>query len=344
MVNLSRRELPVARVSRSACSRRLRSALPMAAAFLLVLSIGVPVAGAPPLAADELMLLCNKNSEASRKLADTYAELRQVPAQQRLELDLPTAEWISRDVYDDAAAAVRKVLQEAPWGERIRCIAVFYDVPLKVGPRKAGDNDAALRVRVEDLLKQALQRLRDAVSTLETQAGLHGSPLADASLEEVARRYLAARTARAGQVEKLDGDDREIANRSLLDYVLRCEGRTAMVPLILANASDPASGRAEAEALARQAMQVRLDIESARGRIEAIDDYQQAMQASLEWFGLLNTAVMLGEDVYRFETDQTHASFDSELSLVRGGRTTFTAGRTTRSASAARACRRSRRR
>jgi len=286
---------------------------------LLLLLPVAPLHAAPPLSADEVLLLCNRDSEPSRQLADLYAELRHVPVEQRLDLALPTSESISRAVYDQAAATIRSVLDEAPWGERVRCIVTFYGVPLKVGPRQPKADDARLRAGVDGLLQQTLQRLREAVSSLEAQANVRRPPVTDAALEELAERYLAARNARAAQAAALAGEDRRIADRVLLDYVLRCEGRSALAPLILANASDAQKGRADAEALAQEAGDVRRRVEAARDRVEALQEYQEAMGTAVEWFGLLHAAFMLSEDVYRFETDQTHASFDSELSLVRGG-------------------------
>ena len=59
---------------------------------------------------DQVAVLVNAQSSDSRNLAKYYMERRSIPLVNRVDLDLPTTETISREVYEQD---LRKPLEEA---------------------------------------------------------------------------------------------------------------------------------------------------------------------------------------------------------------------------------------
>jgi uncharacterized protein (TIGR03790 family) len=95
-------------------------------------------AAALALEPDEILVIANKDIEASSQIARYYCEKRNVPAKNILSLSLGTNlnDTISRDDYEKRLAGpIRKRLLTAYLPGQIRCLLTTYGVPIKVGPR-----------------------------------------------------------------------------------------------------------------------------------------------------------------------------------------------------------------
>src|SRR4051812_31656282 len=125
--------------------RLLRAAVVFALLFLCI-----PLHAA--LTADNLLLVVNKNIPDSQKLAEHYAEARQVPAGRIVALDLPAGDEISVEAFDEKMVApIRQFIEDNALQAKITCIVNLYGVPLRIPNRT---NDVALREELVSIRKQ----------------------------------------------------------------------------------------------------------------------------------------------------------------------------------------------
>lgn len=82
---------------------------------------------------EELMLVANRQSRDGAALARYYAKKRGIHSSRILFLNLSTREVCSRSEYEQKIAMpVRKALAAIMPPERIRCLVLFYGIPLRV--------------------------------------------------------------------------------------------------------------------------------------------------------------------------------------------------------------------
>jgi uncharacterized protein (TIGR03790 family) len=114
--------------------RTFRSARPFAAG--VVVCLAALAATARPAAAQtgrNVLLIDNKQSEASTRIADHYAKVRDVPADQRVTLDLPVADEISpRDYATLIERPIGAWFTRTAAYDRILYIVLTKGVPLRV--------------------------------------------------------------------------------------------------------------------------------------------------------------------------------------------------------------------
>ena len=135
---------------------------------------------------DELLLIYNTAGDHSRSLADHYARVRGVPSRQMLGLDMPLRESIRPDEYKMLAGRIRDFLSREPFGEKIRCLVTFYDVPLKVKAPVPTDAETKKQRELEKLRDKARQAF---VALLKkTEASLGGEWPANAEARPGATR------------------------------------------------------------------------------------------------------------------------------------------------------------
>ena len=94
------------------------------------------LAPAAPLQPEELLLVYNGNDPRSRELAEYYSTARNVPMDRLCPVSVKlNQEEIAREQYDRLIREpVRAFLEQHAQGRRIRCIVLFYGVPIRVGP------------------------------------------------------------------------------------------------------------------------------------------------------------------------------------------------------------------
>jgi uncharacterized protein (TIGR03790 family) len=82
---------------------------------------------------DNVLVVANEASAESVDLARAYMQLRGIPADNLALVKTSTGYNVSREGYDSQIAGpLRKMLAGAPRGERIRCIALMWGVPVRV--------------------------------------------------------------------------------------------------------------------------------------------------------------------------------------------------------------------
>lgn len=104
-----------------------------------VILIGLPFCAiAAALEPNQILVIVNKDIQASEDLGQYYCQRRNVPKENILALSLgkTLANSINRDDYDrNVAEPIRKRLADQIPGQPIRCLLTTYGVPYKVGPR-----------------------------------------------------------------------------------------------------------------------------------------------------------------------------------------------------------------
>jgi uncharacterized protein (TIGR03790 family) len=109
---------------------------------IAVLILLLAAAATPALEPADVVVISNKAVPESRAVAEHYLAKRNVPAENHVELDLPTGEDISRADYD---AKLAGPLREALAGrkDQVKVLLTVYGVPLRVGPKVPTDADKA---------------------------------------------------------------------------------------------------------------------------------------------------------------------------------------------------------
>lgn len=139
------------------------------ASFLAALVAGASARA--ELTSRELLLVVNRNVPASVELARHYAQVRDVPAERVLELDLPAGDEISADDYElKIADPIRARL--AHESGSIRCIVTFYGVPFRVAPRSRSAEETNELKEIAAAARHVDPKLSAAASEAERLAKL----------------------------------------------------------------------------------------------------------------------------------------------------------------------------
>ncbi len=112
---------------------------------------------------DQVAVLANSQSAESLGLADYYMERRSIPLVNRVDLDLPTTDTISRQVYDqNLIQSVREALTQKGLAKTIRVLVTVFGIPLRVqAPRPTAEE--------EEWIDDARQWKRSAMRLLREQ-------------------------------------------------------------------------------------------------------------------------------------------------------------------------------
>ena len=109
----------------------------LAAMATILTGASVAMAADTAVTADGLVLVVNKQQPAGRALAERYAELRKVPADRIIEIDVPDHVEITPENYETAiAGVVRSQLESRQLRSKLACLVTFYGVPLRVRDRE----------------------------------------------------------------------------------------------------------------------------------------------------------------------------------------------------------------
>lgn len=126
------------------------------------------------LTAGQLLLVANKNLPDSTELARHYASVRGVDAKQILELDLPVNERILPLEYQKRLADPVAAYLKSPAGAGVRCVVLFYGVPLRVMPAESTKEQRAEVTLIARIITELDNRTPKLAQDAETFAGGFG--------------------------------------------------------------------------------------------------------------------------------------------------------------------------
>ena len=292
-------------------------------AILFVLAVACGTAALEP---SNLLLITNKNNPESRKLAEFYAASRKVPDRRILELDLPDADELPFDAYENRVIPpVREFLAAGDLQAKVTCLVTFYGVPLRIAPRVNTAADTVEEATLKQDREKALDQIRTIVQNSETMARQFEPEFsvgADQSFAALTARDTAARAVIARHVMKINDmaefqavmDRVEAMLAPLIGVATPLQRRMqALAPF--ANRWTPAQ-KQEAESLRDQLLKMRAQFDNLQARRAQADARAKLRSLVKEQLGLLEYVRLLDGMIAYFNTDSTGAAFDSELALL----------------------------
>ena len=276
---------------------------------------------------DQILLITNQNAPQGLKLAQFYAEKRNIPDHRILELNLPTSEEMTADAYDrEVVPAVRAFLRENTLERKITCIVTFYGVPIRIGPHKNLPSDEVElgMLQIEQTgMPGKIEPLVVAIEKLATEGDESFKPQIGTTVDDQARRadaamrHVAIRTTKASPAER----DR-LQNRAmeLLEPVL---GQMGMMERHLIEVANPLSKAAASPPTTRSSKNEVQAFAKFRNTLVALRDKKfdpesrrQLRDLVHRFLGPFEYARLLQGQISYFQTENTIAAFDSELSML----------------------------
>lgn len=282
---------------------------------------------------DELLLIVNQNVPESRKLAEFYVNARRVPAGRILALPLPVGDDITQVAYERMLAGpVRAHLKEQGLAEQVTCLVTFYGVPLRVGPRMAGQAEQQEAAALETQRKKLGEELGKAVEELEKKAlaadaafrpatqPAGSQQLAADSPELLARRADAAYRALARRAEAAATPEERIAkSNELLKLMQALGGPASVVRAMAGHLASPQTPPEQRKALAALADQVqKAHDELLKLQQNPYDPAARARYRTLmaQTFGQIELLRAVSLQISYLMPGQSGAAVDSELALL----------------------------
>jgi uncharacterized protein (TIGR03790 family) len=274
---------------------------------------------------DEILLITNKNSPDSQKLAQTYCQLRGVPTTQMVALDLPNAEEMAFSTYEtEVVAPVRQFLDDHHLRTKVKCLLTFYGVPFRI---RAKQNTTAEDEELIDLRKEEegiVGQIQQTVTDLENQAaGIDQlfRPGAGDTLAALLARSQAAMSAIASasatmsnKSEGVQQVNRVIKAMGILDGIIELDARMGPSEGKDPNASDKQRQlRMEMHQRALEARAQMAHFQAERWDPEARSELRQIARDNA---GLVGTLRVLEAQINYLTTDATASATDNELALL----------------------------
>jgi len=274
---------------------------------------------------EQVGVIAMADSPRSQQVAQHFLQARGVPKSQLFLLqgglvdELPRAEWNQR-----VRPALRQWLAAEHRAERIRCLVTTLDVPLKIGRRN--EDDPISQARREFLQKAREERVREVALLLQTMdsAGAEAPAPArqlirsDTPHRELALTLNVSLKNAQQRLANLPPEKRKEAS-AIMDRVILAAGG---VNIILHSLTSRDRKLLDAETAQR--------IEFFRGNLQGLQDGLQAlgqvsdsvsrdtqiMHLLQKALGVLGTVEWIDNERDQLRSNETYASFDSELSLL----------------------------
>jgi uncharacterized protein (TIGR03790 family) len=274
---------------------------------------------------DEIVLITNKNAPDGQKLASLYCQLRNVPADHVVALDIPAATEMAFDTYETAVVApVRQFLEDHQLQKTTKCLVTFYGVPLRI---RAKQNTPAEDIELASLRKvqaDATDQVRQTALQLETQAAeLDPSfkPGAGDSVQVSLARAQAASEAISRQIEAItDPTERGNQTRKFLASIEALGGLAEIDSRLgesqRGNPNESADQRQHWVDLHANVLQARELAKQFQSRRWDSDARAQLLHISQERFGLTGTLRIADAEIDYLTTDATASALDNELALL----------------------------
>lgn len=294
--------------------------------ILLVLSLAPSVRA--ELTSDELLLIYNRNSPESERIARYYAARRGVPDDRLLGLDLPAQEDIPRTAYDrEMVTPIRRHLWDRNLADKVRCLVTFYDVPLRVGRRLLTKAESERLAWVQKQLDEFGAQIDRSVNLAQVLAeGATGERVEqiqqmsrrDKGMSEVRKAFA---NYRRGVSRRLSGmaDQVEAAKirESFLDAALVLDG-LAGVDRSVGVEPDLLDERVAARLRELKDRQIppRDRIARLLGTGMMQEKYERGIELLRKRSGAAAAFGQLDRERRRWKFDRTPAAVDSELALI----------------------------
>lgn len=290
---------------------------------LLLGSVSVARAELQP---QEIAILATSQSEDSQTVAKYYAQQRKIPAGQICVLNIPTGEVLDRKVWDQTRRQIRQWIATKQLQSKLRCFVTTFDVPLKIGKRGEESTNSKRRRRLLQLERQRrIDRLKefadqfDAIVPDAAEATTTPFP-AGGDLTSVTQ-YLGTRLKAAeARIKPMAPGP---AQQEAIQKVTQLSVATAGLRVVVQNMQQQVvSGNSTQRLLT--------EYQFGRGRLTGLGEGQQLLEglpstperdtnliALIERNnGIAGSISWIDAQLKVLDSNETWASFDSELSLV----------------------------
>jgi uncharacterized protein (TIGR03790 family) len=302
-------------------SNRLIRAFAVALAVLTVFAVRANAALQP----DEILLITNKNTPESGKLAELYCQLRGVPANQIVALDLPNSEEMEFNVYETGMVApVREFLEDHQLRKKVKCLLTFYGVPFRIRAKVNTPNERHELAEMQRLEMTFTDQLKQTVGQMESQAGELDPAFQPGVGDSVPVLIARAQAATPAIGTKLPGIADENARNEQLKKWLRSleviggkaeiDGRMGAAERADPNKTD--DQRRYWANLHEQILQARAKVRQLQALRWDSNTRAELRTLCAANFGIVGTMRVLDAQIDYLATDATASGTDNELSLL----------------------------
>lgn len=156
------------------------------------------------IAPSEVLVIGNRQNEASVRLAKFYARARDIPDRNILLLHLPDREDITRRQYDqDLAHPLRTFLRQLKLEGKIKVFALVYGMPLKVGAVAPDSSQRAAAQKVKTRYAETSREFTGVYQELERLAGITATQPATLPGAADPAQFIAQAPAISSRIQKL---------------------------------------------------------------------------------------------------------------------------------------------
>lgn len=274
---------------------------------------------------DQIGLVAMAQSPEGRKLAEHYAQRRGVPKDHIFLLEGKPGEEMTREDWEEhARPALRTWLRAEGRQEKIRCLLTCWDVPLRIGRRDPASPE--VRARQEFLararanhvsqLAQVLQMIESVAREEKTAQPQSFEP--EIPFSQIAQQLDTALKAAQDRIRDFQGEPLQKAEASLQQVITVVSGVNALLQVA---AKQPESKKTPEFATTVAFLRGRM--EGLQHGIRALDSLPdtpardiQILNLLVQVHGLLGCVQWIDHQRELLEKNDTHASLDSELSLI----------------------------
>ncbi|HTV48120.1 MAG TPA: TIGR03790 family protein [Phycisphaerae bacterium] len=276
---------------------------------------------------DQVAVVVNKNDEGSWKVAQYYMRVRQIPDRNLIVLDLPVnTDTITRGFYNvHIAQAIHNDLTQFSNAYDIRCLAIMYGVPLRVGadnpsPDQLAElsNLKAQLVDSEQQIEQGIQQLQspDFILTPESQPSAGGSPSpvyepTSAAVETFMTEFQTAVRGAIARINQTPLDQRDELSRNFIDLMTKYIGVGGMTQMLHGNGNSAADDVMQQERLEVQTAVEEYNKLSLRSDLP--DNRRQMRHIQESYFGVLGLTKELTSEILFLSQQNGPSAVDSDL-------------------------------
>jgi uncharacterized protein (TIGR03790 family) len=300
----------------------------MRAVLCCVLAFSLVPVARGELKPDEVALIAMSTSPRSRDLAEYYAEARGIPTSHILYLRGRPGNPMRRETWEQKTRpTIRGWLADNKLEEKIRCFVTCWDVPLRIGPRSERSPVViARKAYLAEARAEYVAQFAELIGALESLPAGGGDPPERRSyepevpLDQLAKEFDGSAKALRKRIALLTSRAETKQAAAAFERILAASGGSAPVLALVAK-----QGK-----LAQVPTEARLRLELAKGKLQglqqglaALGSLPDSVARDVQILSLLQqTSGVLGairwidRERELLKKNETHASFDSELSLL----------------------------
>lgn len=299
--------------------------------------------GAAALQPQQIAIIVNTNSEDSKTIAQYYCFKRGVPQGNIISVPMDQTEIIDRNTYQqDLAPQIRARLNQQDLKDKIQCLLTVRGVPLRIDSVRLNPTQRKRRDLIIKLLNQNFGELGQLTEQFELLAKSDASISSPTSDKNEKFRFSGIRSVRDHLAVKMlikanqainqaqqslrDAATRGLAHQDQLQRFMELAGNWGGLRGKIQNFS--AQLNASADENHKKLLQQQLNQSQARleelteiikqgpQQRDDISFQEKYYEAVLEMAGLQGLCNTLILDRHNLGDEESHSSFDSELSLV----------------------------